>query len=59
MTYNVTPPYQALVEEPMTVDEIDQHEDSGKIWATILKAKKEFWEDGYRAGYEDGGESED
>jgi len=51
------PPPESLKLEPYTVDEIDEHEDSFRIWATVSAIKDEAQlavRDAYDRGYADG-----
>ena len=50
----------ALKGQPYTVEEIDQHENASRIWATIAQCYREaqeegrkLWGDGYWAGISD------
>jgi len=47
----------AFKSQPYTPEEVDKHDDAGRIWATIAQCKKEAdaackqsWEDGYWLG---------
>lgn len=48
---NVAP--QAYKSKPLTVEEIDEHTDSGRIWATILAIRLEAQQE-CRTAYERG-----
>ena len=43
----------ALNGEPYTADEINNHDDANRIWATIAQCKEEAG-DAYRKGFGDG-----
>ena len=50
----------AIKGTPYTPEEIDEHENAGRIWATIAECKREaqetgrqLWDDGYWAGVHD------
>lgn len=52
----VSVPPAALAVEPMSIDEIDRHPDSARIWATIkvlrdeaAREKELAWNEGYDA----------
>ncbi len=50
-----TPPSEALVAEPYTLEEIDSHPDAIRLWATFLAVTAEYDKVGidlYHDGYE-------
>lgn len=50
-------PKSAILREPYTVEEIEDHEHSGRIWATIMECRREAQElvrAAYDRGYWDG-----
>jgi hypothetical protein len=50
-------PKSAILREPYTPEEIDEHEHSGRIWATIMECRREAQElvrAAYDRGYWDG-----
>jgi hypothetical protein len=54
---NRKPPVQSLSYKPYTVDELDEHLDSYRLWATVSEIKREAQEavrDAYDRGYTDG-----
>ena len=44
------PPYKALTTNPMTLEELDNHDDKDKIWAMVIHLR----DDAYKKGYDDG-----
>ena len=49
-----SPPYSALTHEPMTLQELDNHNDKDKIWALVVELRAVAYEEGYRDGWLDG-----
>ena len=49
-----SPPYSALTHAPMTLQELDNHNDKDKIWALVVELRTMAYEEGYRDGWLEG-----